>query len=154
MTAGRTSSPVIVIHGLDDARAALDAATGAGCDALTLLSAPDAACFLGAAWWRALVAAAAAFAPGLPRNDLLDCGDAAGRAVEALRLGQRGLVLSAACPQRLAVLERAAALGATVLADRPPALDLAEPGAARRLGAWLGSWPGCDAADDSAGRVG
>lgn len=153
MTAGRTSSPAVVIHGLDDARAALDAAARAGCDALTLLSAPDAACFMGAAWWRALLAAASAFAPGLRRNDLLDCGDAAGRAVEALRLGQRGLVLSATCPQRLAVLERAAPLGAVVLARRPPALDLAEPGAARRLQAWL-SGARTGATDDSAGRVG
>ena len=137
MTAATTFSPAVVIHGLDDARAALDAACSTGCDGVTLLSAPDAACFMGAAWWRALVAAASAFGPGLRRNDLLDCGNAAGRAVEALRLGQRGLVLSGTCPQRRAVLERAGPLGAVVLADRPPALDLAEPGAARRLDPWL-----------------
>ncbi len=153
MSAGRISFPVIVIHGLDDARAVLDGACRAGCDAVTLLSAPDAACFMGAAWWRALVVAASAFEPGLRRDDLLDCGNAAGRAVEALRLGQRGLILSNACPQRPAVLERASPLGAIVLASRPPALDLAEPGAVRRLDTWLrGVRTG--AADDSADRVG
>ncbi len=137
MRSGRAFAPAIVIHGLDDARAALQAAGRAGCDAVTLLSAPDAACFMGAAWWRALIAAAAGLQPGLRREDVLDCGSAAGRAAEALRLGQRALVLAASCPQRAAVLERAAPLGAIVLPVRPPALDLAQPGARRRLDPWL-----------------
>ncbi len=145
MTAGRPWPRAIVIHGLDDARAALEAGIRTGCDAITLLSAPDAACFMGAAWWRALVVAASALRPCLRREDLLDCGDAAGRAVEALRLGQRGLILSGGCPQRPAVLERAAPLGAIVLPSRPPALDLAEPGARRRLDSWLGAGVGAGA---------
>ncbi len=139
MTAGSPSSPVVVIHGLDDARVALQAALRTGCGAITLLSAPDAPCFMGAAWWRALVDAAAPLHPAVLRNDLLDCGNAAGRAAEAIRLGQRGLILSPACPQRTAVLERAGPLGAVVLDSRPTALDLAEPEARRRLDSWLGA---------------
>ncbi len=142
MTAGRPASPAIVIHGLDDARLALDAVLCAGGGGVTLLSAPYAACFMGAAWWRALVDAAASLSPAVRRRDLLDCGDAAGRAAEALRLGQRGLILSLACPQRVAVLERADALGTIVLPSRPTALDLAAPDARRRLDRWLRDHPG------------
>ncbi len=137
MTVGRSWSPAVGMHESDDARLALEAAARAGCPAVTLLSAPDAACFMGAAWWRALVEAVATLHPQVPRQDLLDCGNAAGRAAEALRLGQRGLILSSACPQREAVRERADALGAVVLASRPPALDLALPDARRRLDSWL-----------------
>ncbi len=142
MTAVRSWSPAVVMHGPDDARLALDAAARAGCAAVTLLSAPDAACFMGAAWWRALVEAAVPLHPEVLRQDLLDCGNAAGRAMEALRLGQRGLILSPACPQRDAVRERADALGAIVLPSRPPALDLALPDARRRLDSWLRSVAG------------
>ncbi len=143
MTAGRPAFPAIVIHGLDDARMALDAVLRAGGGGgVTLLSAPDAACFMGAAWWRAMIDAAAPLSPAVRRRDLLDCGDAAGRAAEALRLGQRGLILSLACPQHAAVLERADALGAIVLPSRPAALDLAAPDARRRLDRWLRDQPG------------
>ena len=126
-----------MIHGLADARQALGAVLQAGRRHATLLSAPAAACYMGPAWWRALVAAASSEHPGLAVTDLLDCDDAAGRAVEALRLGQRQLILSASCPQRGAILERAAPLGALVHASRPVALDLADRDAGRRLAAWL-----------------
>ena len=143
MTAGRPAFPAIVIHGLDDARLALDAVLRAGGGGgVALLSAPDAACFMGAAWWRAMIDAAAPLNPTVRRRDLLDCGDAAGRAAEALRLGQRGLILSLGCLQHAAVLERADALGAIVLPSRPPALDLAAPDARRRLDRWLRDHPG------------
>jgi hypothetical protein len=42
------------------------------------------------------------------------------------------------CPAWDSVAERAAALGATLLDARPQALDLAAPGAERRIAAWLG----------------
>jgi len=120
-------APAIVIHGLAHARLAL----GPG-RPVTLLSAPGAALYAGCGWWRAVVAASGAAGP-----DVLDCADAAGRALEALSAGCRWLVLLP-CPAWEGVAERAAAQGACLLRERPPALDLAEPGASRRIAAWLG----------------
>ncbi len=119
--------PAVVVHGLGDARRAL--APGRP---VTLLSGPGAAIYAGAGWWRALVAASGTAGP-----DVLDCADAPGRAMEALRAGCRLLVLDPAVPAAPLVAARAAAAGALVLPERPPALDLAQPGAERRLAAWL-----------------
>ncbi|WP_419729776.1 hypothetical protein [Lichenicola sp.] len=133
-----TLEPVaVVIHSLADARLVLEAAARDGLAPPLLLSAPDAACFMGPAWWLALVAAARQHRTD-SIQDLLDCGDAAGPAMQALRLGQKRLVLDQACPQFDAVLERATGLGARLQAVRPPALDLAARGAVRQLAAWLG----------------
>ena len=129
--------PAVVVHGAADVTAALSAGLSAGRGA-TLLSAEGAALFAGAGWWRALVADARAGWPGAEFDDVLDCADAPGRVLEALRHGQRALVFDAACAAWPAM--RAAALheGAVLLGGRPAALDLAARGAARRLGAWLG----------------
>jgi hypothetical protein len=124
--------PAVVVHGLADARQALRAGRP-----VTLLSAPGAALFAGCLWWRELLAAARAAHPATPAADVLDCADAPGPAMAALRAGQRLLVLAPAIPAFAAVRSAAATLGAIVLAERPPALDLAEPGARRRLARWL-----------------
>jgi hypothetical protein len=117
--------PAVVVHGLRDARAAL--APGLP---VTLLSARGAALYAGCGWWRALIEAAGA------EFDMLDCADAPGYAMAALRIGQRVIVLDAG-PAFAAVSAAAATLGAVVLVERPAALDLAELGAERRLLAWL-----------------
>ena len=138
-------APAVMIHSAADARTALAPALP-----VTLVSAPGAALYAGAAWWVALVAAIRAEHPGMPFEDLLDCGDAPGRAAEALRAGQRRLVLRGAPPasyERVRLM--AEALGAVLLSTMPQALDLARPGARRRLAAWLA--PG-DAQGDNAGR--
>lgn len=135
--ASRPVDRAVVIHDAAQAAQALAAARLAGRVGVTLVSAPDAGCFLGPAWWRALIALVAREHPGQPLQDVLDCGDAAGRAMEALRLGQADLVLERLCPQRAAVLARAVVLEARVRAERPPALDLGLPGGARRLAGWL-----------------
>jgi hypothetical protein len=75
--------------------------------------------------------------PDTPAEDILDCGAAPGFAMAALRAGQRQLVLDPTCPAFAAVAAAAARLDAVVLGTRPPALDLAEPGAARRLVDWV-----------------
>ncbi|HVE20693.1 MAG TPA: hypothetical protein VNC39_01850 [Acidocella sp.] len=67
----------------------------------------------------------------------MDCDTDAGRALEALRLGLLGIVLRPQ-PSFATVAEIAAAQCAVVLRQAPPALDLAQPGADRRLRAWLG----------------
>jgi hypothetical protein len=119
----------VAIHGLAHAKAAL--APGRP---VLLLSAPGAAGFAGAGWWRALIAAALdGGAPGLG-PDALDCGNQPGRALEALAAGCRIIILRP-CPAFAAVAGRAAS--AIVLPERPPALDLAQPGALRQLDAWL-----------------
>ena len=104
---------------------------------VTLLSAPGAALFAGCLWWRQLIALGHAEFPDQRFDDVLDCADAPGQAMAALRTGQLRLVLDPACPAFAAVTAAAAPLGAEVLAARPPALDLAAPGARHRLEAWL-----------------
>ncbi len=119
--------PAVVVHGLAQARLAL--APGLR---VTLLSGRGAALYAGCGWWRALVAACGTTGP-----DILDCADAPGRAMEALRAGCRLIVLDPTVPAAALVASRAVAIGALVLSERPAALDLAEPGALRRLDAWL-----------------
>lgn len=122
--------PAVMIHGLDHASAAL--APGLP---VTLLSGPGAALYAGAGWWRALVAAASAGAP--PPPNILDCGQAAGRALEALRAGQILLVLDAPDAIFAEVAALCVAKGATLFKTPPRSLDLAQHGAARHLMAWL-----------------
>jgi len=128
--------PAVVVHGLDDVRTALRPGRP-----VILLSAPGAALYAGCLWWRALIARGRAEFPdsaaGDVPADVLDCAGAPGHAMAALRVGQLGLVLDPACPAFAAVTAAAATLGATVLPGRPPALDLATPGAARLLAGWL-----------------
>jgi hypothetical protein len=119
--------PAVIVHGLDDAKMAL-----ALLRPVTLLSAPGAAGFGGCLWWSALMRAAGA------EFSLLDCGDAPGRAVEALRLGLPGVVLDCEKEIFAAVAGMAAAQGAVLLPVAPPALDMALRGAVPRLAAWLG----------------
>ncbi|MCC6717497.1 MAG: hypothetical protein IT555_06400 [Acetobacteraceae bacterium] len=121
------TAPAVVVHSLADATAAL----AEGC-AVTLLSAEGAGVFAGAGWWRALVAQARAAHAATPCDDVLDCADAPGAAMAAIRAGQGTLVLDPACPAfgRIAALAR-------VLPARPAALDLGQPGARHRLPLWL-----------------
>lgn len=121
-----------MVHGLADARMAL--APG---QPVLLVSGPGAAVYAGCGWWQAMVAAARAEFPATDADDLLDCADAPGRALEALRLGLKNLVLDPECAAFPAVQRAAEAIGARILPRAPKALDLAEPGARRRLAAWL-----------------
>ncbi len=124
--------PAVVVHGIDHARAALRPGRP-----ITLLSAPGAARFAGCLWWRELIGQARADFPGALAADVLDCANSPGYAMAALRVGQRCLVLDPACPAFQAVAAAAVPLGASVLPARPPALDLARPGADRLLAGWL-----------------
>lgn len=134
----RGPGPVVVVHAPAEAALALALAGPAG---VVLLSAPGAAGSLGAAWFQAIVAAAAAATPGVPHLAVLDCADAPGQALAAIRAGLRAVVL-APCPAFAAVAGAAAECGAAVWAARPPALDLgrldlAKPGARAKLSGWL-----------------
>jgi hypothetical protein len=124
--------PAVVIHSLANARTVL--ATG---HPVTLLSARGAALFAGSAWWRALVSKARDEFPNVAIDDILDCADAPGLALSALRLGQRALILEATAPGWPAVASVAASLGGELLAHRPAAIDMSNPVEARRLRDWL-----------------
>jgi hypothetical protein len=132
----------VTVHGFAQASAAL--ARGRP---VTLLSGRGAAVYGGVGWWRALVEAARRAYPNTHGGDILDCADAPGAAMAALRCGQAALVLDPTCPAFAAVAAAASARGAAVLAARPASLDLADPAASRRLQAWL-------AVDDSAPGLG
>lgn len=124
--------PAIIIHG----RAQADLVLRQGAP-VALISAVGAASLGGPGWWRALVENACATYPNTPCIDVLDCADAPGFAMAALRLGQRYLVLWPECPAFEAVRSAAASLGATVLGLRPPALDMADRQAMRQLAEYL-----------------
>ena len=112
--------PVVIVHGLPDAVAALSlgAAKGHG---VTLLSAPGAALYAGCGWWLALTAAARAAHPDVPCGDILDCADGTGHALAALRIGLTRLVLWPEAPGRDSVVRIAEAAGGFVLATAPAA---------------------------------
>jgi hypothetical protein len=125
--------PAVIVHGVTDAKAAL--APGLP---VTLLSAPGAALFAGCLWWREIVAAARAGYPETEATDVLDCADASGMAMGALRSLVCRLVLWPEAPGWAGVAAIAERQGGFVLARAPLALDMAERNAVRRLHAWLG----------------
>ena len=127
-----TMSPAVIVHGLDMARAAMRPGRP-----VTLLSGEGAGAYAGVGWWRALMRAATLDFPHTDMQHILDCGFAPGRALEALRAGQTRLVLRADPRVWADIAGRTAALGGMLLAAAPPALDLSEHGALRRLEAWL-----------------
>jgi|tagenome__1003787_1003787.scaffolds.fasta_scaffold20333548_2 hypothetical protein len=87
-----TVPPAIIIHGIDDLRAALKAAASLN-RALTVLSIPGAAGSAGASWFHALIQAGSAEFPQTPLTGVLDCADQPGFALAALRTGCRDLLL-------------------------------------------------------------
>ena len=124
--------PAVVVHGMADVRLALQPRRP-----VLLLSAPGAALYAGCGFWLALMELAREEFRDAEMHDALDCGDASGLALGAIRIGQRTLVLNPNAPGFAAVAAIAARDGVVLLATRPAALDLLSRGAARRLGAWL-----------------
>jgi hypothetical protein len=119
--------PALIVHDAADIARALAPARP-----VTLLSPPGFALHAGCLWWQSLLAAARFDGPAL-----LDCADAPGRALEALRIGLRDLVLDPATPAFPRIAALADESGATLLAAPPPALDLAAEIAPAALAAWL-----------------
>lgn len=126
--------PAVIVHGLRDAETVL--ALGLP---VTLLSAPGAAAYAGCLWWRELVAAASRAHPGTETTDILDCAEASGLAMGAIRCGVNRLILYPSAPGRAAVVTIAESQGGYVLEAPPPALDMGKSRANRDLPAWLGS---------------
>ena len=126
--------PAVIVHGLSDARKAV--APGLP---VTLLSAPGAALYAGCLWWRE-VAARAREGSARPDTvmDILDCADAPGLAMGAVRSGVHRLVLWPGAAGWEAVAAVAEREGGFVLAEAPAALDMAGRNAIRHLPGWLG----------------
>jgi hypothetical protein len=109
---------VFVVHSLIQAVAALEAGVTAERE-ITLLSAPDAGIYAGAAWFKAVIEAARAAVPAARFSAILDCGDDAGATQGALRAGIETVIFTgrADVAERLAGI--ATAKDARVLTSRP-----------------------------------
>lgn len=121
----------IVIHSLAHARAALGAAVALR-RPIMLASAPGAAGYAGVGWFGELIAAAQAEFPDVELTAVLDCGDAAGHVMEAVRwcavATRPRLVLRFTGDQALErkLRDIAEASGLRLIRDLLPALDLAK----------------------------
>jgi hypothetical protein len=117
--------PVIIVHSLAHAGAALSAAAEAG-QPVTLASAPDAGIYAGPGWFGALIAASRNAAPAAQCAALLDCGDDAGAAQAAIRAGIEGIIFTGPADLAERLADIAGQRGARLLTVRPAtALDLA-----------------------------
>ena len=119
-----STAPIIIIHSLAHAVAALSAAAEAG-RSITLASAPDAGIYAGPGWFGTLMSAAREAVPAAQSAALLDCGDDAGSAQAALRAGIEGIIFTGRADVALRLADIAAQAGARLSTARPdPALDL------------------------------
>ena len=133
----KPSPRAIVIHSLAHAVAALEAAEEARLS-ITLLSPPDFATYGGAGFFNAIVRRARAKVPAAKSEAVLDCGDAPGLALGALRAGTEAVRFGGRPAVRKKIAEIAAAHGAHLLTVRPRALDLLDAADARAAClAWL-----------------
>jgi hypothetical protein len=122
--ADEPTAPVIVIHSLAHAVAALSAAAEAG-RPVTLASAPDAGIYAGPGWFGALIAAARDAVPAAQSTALLDCGDDAGAAQAAIRAGVEGIVFTGRADVAERLADIAGHRGIRLRTERPAAaLDL------------------------------
>ena len=116
---------VIIIHSLEHARAAVTAA--AQCRApVTISSAPFAAAYAGAIWFRKVVEKAVAERPDMPPGcvtAVLDCGDEPGLAMSALRQGMKILHYSGNTASYRKIAAIAAELGAEVWKGKMDSLE-------------------------------
>jgi hypothetical protein len=131
ISAGSTKSvpptePVIVVHSLAHATAALKAAARADRSVL-LASAPGAGSYAGPGWFGALVADARQAVPDARFFALLDCGDDAGAALGAIRSEIEGVIFTGRVDVARRLYDIARQYGVRFVTDRPEvALDLGD----------------------------
>jgi hypothetical protein len=111
----------VIVHSLDHARIALGAARAQGV-AVALRSAEDAASYAGAGWFAAMIAAAKREFPDVAFTASLDCGDAPGYALAALREGIELVRLRGRARKKVSSIAKKS--GAALDDDPSPALDL------------------------------
>ena len=113
----------IIVHSLEHARAALEAAQELDV-AVTLATAADASAYLGPAWLPQAAALAGEEFPDADFDLLLDCGERAGDVMAALREGVPSVLFRG--PEAVArkLESMAAGYGARLVRDMPECLDL------------------------------
>jgi len=123
---GRLAAPLIIVHSLGQAIAALTAAARAG-RPLVLASASGAASYVGPGWFGALIGAARAAVPDARFSTLLDCGDDVGAALAAIRTEIEGVVFTGRADVARRLADIARQHGVRLMTDRPEAaLDLGD----------------------------
>jgi hypothetical protein len=119
-------APVIVVHSLVQAIAALTAAVKAG-RPVVLASPPGAASYVGPGWFGAMVEAAREAVPKARFSALLDCGDDVGAALAAIRSEIEGVVFTGLADVAHRLADMARQHRVKFATDRPaPALDLGD----------------------------
>jgi fructose/tagatose bisphosphate aldolase len=113
----------IIIHGLDDARAALQAARELR-QPVTVISAPGGGSYAGPGWFNAVIARARGEFPDVPVTAILDCDDAPGHVLGALRAGVKAVRFTGRADVAAKLAEIAAALDAAVITNDIETLDL------------------------------
>lgn len=110
----------MVVHHLDQARAALAAAAELGC-AIELRSAPGAAGYAGVGYLKAL-------GDEVGHQLLIDCGDDAGLVMAALRTGCRRIAFSGSAELGRRLADMAEQLGATLVVEaQAPEVVMLQP---------------------------
>ena len=118
--------PVIIIHSLTQAIAALRAAASAK-RAIVVASAADAGGYVGPGWFGALTAAARQAVPEARFSALLDCGDSVGAALAAIRAEVEGVIFTGRADAAGRLADIARQHGVAFETERPAAvLDLVE----------------------------
>lgn len=141
--------PAVRVHGIDEGRTALSVARHLGLD-VTLASAPGAAGHAGAGWWVALAAALRAEFPEVPFVPVLDCGEAPGHVLAAIRMGCSDIAFSGPDDVTDRLSDIAAQVGARIHPPVAEALDLRGVRRSRdAVTAWLKA---ADAAGRASGR--
>jgi hypothetical protein len=137
MTAKVQRPRAIVVHDLAQLRAAFAAASELGAP-VTVVSAPGAALSLGVGYFAAMISTARGEFPGVAAAAVLDCGDAPGLALAALRHGIGGVRVKAPRAALARIADIAAQSGGRLVTGRLAALDLAGvEDAAAACRAWL-----------------
>lgn len=113
----------VVIHSLEHARAAMAVAAEVGMK-LILFSAEGAAGNAGPAWFRDVVRIARSEYPKVDVTAVLDCGDAPGYALAALRAGCRTIHFAGSRPVKAKIRAIAKGSGAALHERRGVMLDL------------------------------
>jgi hypothetical protein len=113
----------VVVHCLDHALAALAAAAALEVP-VTLMSGPGAAGYAGPDWFLAVQRQARARHPGVEVTAILDCAEAPGRALAALRRGAKAIRLGGNAKASARVAAIALAMGARLDETRYALLDL------------------------------
>jgi delta 1-pyrroline-5-carboxylate dehydrogenase len=123
---GPAREPVIIIHSLAHAIAALRAALKAGLP-VVLASARGAGSYVGPGWFGALAAAAREAVPDVHFSTLLDCGEDVGAALAAIRSEIQGVVFTGRADVARRLADIACQHGVRFVTDRPAAsLDLGD----------------------------